>query len=136
MNLLGLHVFLLLAFMTARWINPSRCELDSFVTKFLRGSLPKSVLSAGFITKTLLTSLAIGMLCARSLHYQFFAYIAWATPLLLWQSGLHPVLIYAVWAIQEVAWNVYPSTTTSSVAVVLCLGTQVVVPLLDTRWDN
>jgi alpha-1,3-mannosyltransferase len=45
-------------------------------------------------------------------------------------------MIYVVWAIQEVAWNVYPSTTASSVAVVLCLGTQVVVPLLDNRWNN
>jgi len=132
-NLLALHVFFLLAFLASRWIAPSRHELDSFVTQFLLGRLEKSVLSARFITKTLLTSLVIGLLCARSLHYQFFAYLAWTTPLLLWLTGLHPVAIYVVWAIQELAWNVYPSSTTSSVAVVLCLAVQVLVPLVDSQ---
>lgn len=66
------------------------------------------------------------MLCARSLHYQFYAYIAWSTPFLLWKSGIHPVHIYIVWAAQEWSWNVYPSTPVSSLVVVLCLLIQVV----------
>ena len=69
--------------------------------------------------------MAIGMLCARSLHYQFYAYIALSTPFLLWEAGLHPILVYAVWAAQEWAWNVYPSTDTSSMVVVGCLAIQV-----------
>lgn len=78
-----------------------------------------------FILTTILTSTAIGMLCARSLHYQFYAYITWSTPFLLWKSGLHPLLIYLVWAAQEWAWNVYPSTNVSSTVVVGCLAIQV-----------
>jgi alpha-1,3-mannosyltransferase len=73
----------------------------------------------------MLSSLAIGLFCARSLHYQFFAYLAWATPFLLWRAGLHPVLIYVVWALQEWAWNVFPSTNASSAVVVLSLAVQV-----------
>jgi alpha-1,3-mannosyltransferase len=73
----------------------------------------------------MLSSLAIGLLCARSLHYQFFAYLAWATPFLLWRAGLHPVLIYVVWALQEWAWNVFPSTNASSAVVVMSLAVQV-----------
>ena len=75
---------------------------------------------------TILGSVAVGMLCARSLHYQFYAYVAWSGPFLLWKSGLHPVVIYAVWMAQEWAWNVYPSTNISSIVVVLCLTIQVV----------
>lgn len=81
--------------------------------------------SPSFIVTSILTSVAVGMLCARSLHYQFYAYIAWSTPFLLWKAGLHPILIYAVWAVQEWGWNVYPSTDTSSIVVVGCLVVQV-----------
>lgn len=63
----------------------------------------------------------VGCQFARSLHYQFYAYIAWTSPFLLWRSGLHPVLIYAIWAAQEWAWNVYPSTDISSMVVVGCI---------------
>ena len=67
----------------------------------------------------------LGLLFARTLHYQFYTYIAWSSPFLLWRSGLHPAFIYLVWAVQEWAWNVYPSTNISSVAVVGCLLLQV-----------
>lgn len=79
----------------------------------------------------LLTSLSVGLLCARSLHYQFFAYLSWATPFLLWQAGYHPILVYALWLVQEWAWNVYPSTNLSSAAVVLLLGAQVLGVLVN-----
>lgn len=78
-----------------------------------------------FTMTVLLTAMTIGMLCARSLHYQFYAYIAWATPFLLWKAGFHPVLQYALWAAQEWAWNVYPSTSISSGVVVGVLATTV-----------
>jgi alpha-1,3-mannosyltransferase len=31
-----------------------------------------------------------------------------------------------IWAVQEWAWNIYPSTDVSSVIVVACLGVQVI----------
>jgi alpha-1,3-mannosyltransferase len=135
-NLLLIHVFLLLIFLTARWVQPSGLEVDAFARKFLEGRLPRITLSNQFVTTTLLTSLAIGLLCARSLHYQFFAYLAWTTPFLLWQARLHPVLIYAVWAVQEWAWNVFPSTKSSSAAVVLCLTIQVFGILMRTEDEG
>ena len=69
--------------------------------------------------------MVIGLVFARSLHYQFFAYLGWASPMLLWKSGLHPILIYFVCGTQEWAWQVYPSTTISSLAVVGCLLVQI-----------
>lgn len=38
---------------------------------------------------------------------------------------MHPLTIYAIWAVQEWAWNVYPSTKLSSIVVVGCLSVQV-----------
>jgi alpha-1,3-mannosyltransferase len=43
----------------------------------------------------------------------------------LWQSGLGPLWIVALWAAQEWAWNVFPSTDTSSAIVVGVLGLSV-----------
>ena len=71
-----------------------------------------------YILTTVLTANVIGLLFARSLHYQFYAYLAWATPFLLWRSGLDPVRTYVLWAAQEWAWNEFPSTPTSSGVVV------------------
>jgi alpha-1,3-mannosyltransferase len=96
-----------------------------FLQDTLQGRQKTVPLSRSFTMTVMLSSLAIGLLCARSLHYQFFAYLAWATPFLLWRAGIHPVLIYALWALQEWAWNVFPSTNASSAVVVLSLGVQV-----------
>ena len=118
-------------FFATRWLKPSNRSLPAFISLLFK---PPTVLvqqktslrvSPLFIMTSILSSMAIGLLCARSLHYQFYAYIAWSTPFLLWRSGIHPIGIYAVWAAQEWAWNVYPSTTTSSKFVVGCLAIQV-----------
>ena len=84
---------------------------------------------------TILTANAIGMLCARSLHYQFYAYIAWTTPFLLWRAGFHPIVQYGLWAAQERAWNVYPSTEASSLVVVSVLAIAVAGVWWGTRKD-
>jgi alpha-1,3-mannosyltransferase len=91
--------------------------------------------SPNFILTTILTANAIGMLFARSLHYQFYAYIALATPFLLWRSGLHPIVQYALWLAQEWSWNVYPSTNASSATVVGVLFIQVSSIWWGTRKD-
>ncbi|OKP10606.1 Dol-P-Man:Man(5)GlcNAc(2)-PP-Dol alpha-1,3-mannosyltransferase [Penicillium subrubescens] len=124
LGLLVLHLSLLAIFSTV-WVKPSGINVVRFLQDSIRGCQPPVALSRSFIMTVLLSSLAIGLLCARSLHYQFFAYLAWATPFLLWRAGLHPILIYTAWALQEWAWNVYPSTDASSTVVVLSLALQV-----------
>ena len=88
-----------------------------------------------YIMTTLLTANAIGMLCARSLHYQFYSWTAWATPWLLWKAGFGPLFVYGVWAAQEWAWNVFPSTDISSMVAVGCLALQVLGVWWGTRKD-
>ncbi|KAF2703581.1 glycosyltransferase family 58 protein [Pleomassaria siparia CBS 279.74] len=128
-TLLVIHVGLLLWFARTRFIKPSQRSPRNFLKLF--GDEPRDQdaialrVSPSFIMTTILTALTIGMLCARSLHYQFYAYIAWTTPFLLWKAGFHPILQYALWAAQEWAWNVYPSTPISSAVVVGVLATTV-----------
>ncbi|KAJ6102564.1 hypothetical protein N7486_004991 [Penicillium sp. IBT 16267x] len=122
--LLLLHVSILALF-SIGWVKPSGSNVFRFLQDTIQGRQQQVVLSNTFIMTAMLSSLAIGMLCARSLHYQFFAYLAWASPFLLWRAGLHPILVYVAWALQEWAWNVYPSTNASSAAVVLSLALQV-----------
>ncbi|CCF43783.1 dolichyl-P-Man:Man(5)GlcNAc(2)-PP-dolichyl mannosyltransferase [Colletotrichum higginsianum] len=125
--LLALHLSVLLLFAVTRWLNPAQRPLSSLVPAMLRGKSPFSALEeaqvAGRVTPryvltTILSANVMGLLFARSLHYQFYAYLAWSTPYLLWRSGLPVYVVYILWAAQEWAWNVYPSTDLSSEFVV------------------
>lgn len=140
--LLLTHLTLLVVLLATRWIKPTGLPIPLFIRNVLQPR-PTSTrqqkslhLSPSFILTTILSAVAVGMLCARSLHYQFFAYIAWATPFILWKAGLHPVLLYTVWVAQEWAWNVYPSTELSSMIVVSCLAVQVIGVWWGTRKDS
>lgn len=127
--LLAAHASLIILFATTRWLKPYRTiYTKNWIPEVVR-SLVKQPPSATqraiesrvtpcFMLTTILSANAIGMLCARSLHYQFYSWIAWATPVLLWQAGFHPILQYVFWGMQEYAWNVYPSTNLSSMIVV------------------
>lgn len=137
------HVSALALFITTRWLRPAEKTAIELLHQALKmeeplGKMQHAVsirVSPNYILTTILTANAIGMLFARSLHYQFYAYIAWSTPFLLWRSGMHPVLQYAVFAVQEWAWNVYPSTNVSSRVVVGVLFTTVASVWWGTRKD-
>ncbi|KAL4887469.1 glycosyltransferase [Aspergillus karnatakaensis] len=124
-SLIALHLLILAVFGITSFLRPSETSLPNFVGKFLGGRHRGVALHSSFIMAVLLTSLSIGLLCARSIHYQFFAYLSWATPFLLWRAGYHPILVCGLWGLQEWAWNVYPSTNWSSTVVVLLLCAQV-----------
>lgn len=137
------HVSALLLFITTRWLKPAEKSITELISNALKWQEPlgkmqnavASRISANYILTTILTANAIGMLFARSLHYQFYAYIALATPFLLWRSGMHPILQYMLWAAQEWAWNVYPSTDSSSMVAVGILFSTVVGVWWGTRKD-
>ncbi|KAL5115086.1 dolichyl-P-Man:Man(5)GlcNAc(2)-PP-dolichol alpha-1,3-mannosyltransferase [Pleosporales sp. CAS-2024a] len=139
LTLLSVHVGLLGCFAVTRWIKPSKRTAAQFIKIILPQAEPRDQdvmakrITPNFVMTTVLTAMTIGMLCARSLHYQFYAYIAWSTPFLLWKAGFHPILQYAVWAAQEWAWNVYPSTPLSSGVVVGALATTVAAVWWETR---
>ncbi|KAL1872329.1 hypothetical protein VTK73DRAFT_1560 [Phialemonium thermophilum] len=132
--LLVLHASTLVLFATTRWLRPAGKSARQIILAVLSRGEPFSREEEGaikwsitpeFILTTVLTANVIGLLFARSLHYQFYSYLAWSTPFLLWRSGMHPVLQYLVWFLQEWAWNVFPSTAFSSGVVVSVLAVTV-----------
>lgn len=136
-----LNVALLALFIRSRWLRPSGLYLTGFIKALARpssASVQQRIslrVTPSFVMTSILSSMVVGLLCARSLHYQFYSYISWSTPFLLWRSGLHPVLIYVLWAVQEWAWNTYPSTASSSSVVFGCLLLQVYAIWRGTRND-
>ncbi|EXJ94424.1 hypothetical protein A1O1_02819 [Capronia coronata CBS 617.96] len=141
-GLLLLHIALLLAFVQARWIKPSSRTLSEFLKKYVglirqgEDARISQRITPTFVMDTVLGSVMIGMLCARSLHYQFFAYLGWATPYLLWRAGGGPVWVLVNWALQEYSWLVYPSTDISSTLVVTELAVQVICALIAPPVDH
>lgn len=127
-----MHGVLLIIFLGDQWLKPANTSfeglqfmlLNSLSTAQIQGISRK--LTPDFVMATILSAMAVGCLCARSLHYQFYAYIAWSSPYLLWKSGLRPALVYTIWVAQEWAWNEYPSTDVSSLVVVGCLTATVI----------
>ncbi|KAG5519235.1 hypothetical protein PMAC_002323 [Pneumocystis sp. 'macacae'] len=73
-----------------------------------------SIQIRSLIVITLFTSNLIGVLCARSLHYQFYCWFAWSMPYILAKTRIPIMFQFAIWALQEYAWNIYPSTPYSS----------------------
>lgn len=137
------HIGTLVLFITTRWLKVTEKPWTELLSNLLQfkeplGSMQHAVsirVSPNYIVTTILTANALGMLFGRSLHYQFYAYIALATPFLLWRSGMHPVFQYGLWAAQEWAWNVYPSTDVSSKVVVGVLAVTVARVWWGTRTD-
>lgn len=126
--LLICHASILVLFISTRWTRPSGRSMNDLVRTIFKAPVTQQLslnVTPEFVMTTILSSMVIGLLCARSLHYQFYAYITWVSPVLLWKAGLHSIFIYLIWTAQEWAWNVYPSTKASSMVVVGCLVLQV-----------
>ncbi|KAF3929627.1 hypothetical protein ABW20_dc0102383 [Dactylellina cionopaga] len=142
-SLLGAHMALLLFFLCTRWLRPAGRNIFEFIKTPLisRADGEERVrmtrrTDSTYILTTLFTCNLIGMLCARSLHYQFYSWMAWTTPFLLWRSGWGPLFVFPVWVAQEYAWNVYPSTSLSSMVAVGCMLAQLIGVWWGTRKDS
>ncbi|EGX95367.1 Lethal(2)neighbour of Tid protein [Cordyceps militaris CM01] len=145
--LLGLHAATLALFLATRWMRPAGKTLRRMVPAWLRGRAALTPdeeirvsrrVTPDFVLTTMLSANLVGLLFARSLHYQFYAYLAWSTPFLLWRAlpGGAAVLTYPLWLLQEWAWNVFPSTSESSTAAVAVMATTVLVVYFGTRNDG
>lgn len=56
----------------------------------------------------------VGILFARSLHYQFLSWYHWTIPALLHWSQLNTVVCLVLFVLNEYCWNVYPPNPHSS----------------------
>ncbi|KAI8360646.1 glycosyltransferase [Mortierella sp. GBAus27b] len=116
--LLAGHLVVLFAFVFLRW---SRSE-GGIVPVILRGlTASKTVLSIhahymkpSHVSTLLFTSNFIGIVFARSLHYQFYAWYYMTLPYLLWQTPWPRLIRILLLGAIEWSWNVYPATPNSS----------------------
>ncbi|EKM83063.1 hypothetical protein AGABI1DRAFT_118456 [Agaricus bisporus var. burnettii JB137-S8] len=118
LSLLVGHISVLVAFGLFKW-----CKLDGGVWKVLDRGLRRPRHPAGLAPTTpdytatvLFTSNLIGILFARSLHYQFYSWYSMQIPFLAWRTRYPIILKLALLLMIEYAWNVYPSTDLSSAA--------------------
>lgn len=56
----------------------------------------------------------IGILCSRSLHYQFYVWYYHSLPYLIWYTSYNVSGKFLLLGLAEYAWNAYPSTNLSS----------------------
>lgn len=68
----------------------------------------------------LYTSNFIGMMFARSLHYQFYIWYYHQLPLLLFCTKTKEIVKLTVLGLIELCWNIYPSTNESSALLNIC----------------
>ncbi|KAH3677181.1 hypothetical protein WICMUC_001762 [Wickerhamomyces mucosus] len=126
--LLGLNIiFLSLLFLT-RWAGFKQASKTTIQLIKDGLNINKSTISQNhiintnknteYITQVLITSNFVGILFARSLHYQFLSWYLWSYPILLSTAfgkdvfGLSISTI--IFFIHEWCWNVYPSNANSS----------------------
>ncbi|CAA7388808.1 unnamed protein product [Spirodela intermedia] len=135
--LLITHLTLLTAFCHKRW-----CKHEGGLLSFLysricqikvRAAVPEpssvstvlsrdsnlSILNKEHIITVLFVGNFIGIVCARSLHYQFYSWYFYSLPFLLWRTPFPTPLRLALFGTVELCWNIYPSTSYSSV-LLLC----------------
>ncbi|XP_023934397.2 lethal(2)neighbour of tid protein 2 [Bicyclus anynana] len=82
-------------------------------------SINFDVLSQLFILPMFLVNF-IGIVCARSLHYQFYSWYFHTLPYLLWSTNYSVIVRFLILALIELCWNTYPSTEITSVMLHIC----------------
>ncbi|KAI3409430.1 uncharacterized protein J3R85_019324 [Psidium guajava] len=137
-SLLVVHLVLLFTFAHCRWCKHEGGLLNFLHSKFLflklKFSLSSSfsqqnfhsvgssskVLCEEHIVTTMFAGNFIGIVCARSLHYQFYSWYFYSLPYLLWRTPFPTLLRIILFVGVELCWNIYPSNIYSSV-MLLCL---------------
>ncbi|XP_050673389.1 lethal(2)neighbour of Tid protein [Leptidea sinapis] len=92
---------------------------DKLETEEPNYSINYDILSQLFILPMFLVNF-IGIVCARSLHYQFYSWYFHTLPYLLWSTNYSNVVRFLLLALIEFCWNTYPSTTMSSILLHVC----------------
>ena len=73
-------------------------------------------LSNEHILSALFASNFVGIVFARSLHYQFYCWYCYTIPWLAWMTPYPDAVKVVIFAAIEVCFNIYPSTPASSIA--------------------
>lgn len=129
--LLIVHLLLLVVFAHYRWckheggllqILRSRVAATkqrsvfsrSFLEQFNNQNSSSQLLNQEHVATTLFVGNFIGVVCARSLHYQFYSWYFYSLPLLLWKTPFPTILRLILFVGIEACWNIFPSNLYSS----------------------
>ncbi|KAJ7285958.1 glycosyltransferase family 58 protein [Mycena rebaudengoi] len=113
--LLG-HVSVLVAFGLFVWCKKDGSVWTVLGRGFRRPGLPAGLapVTADYIATIFFTSNLIGIIFARSLHYQFYSWYAQQLPFLAWRTRYPTLVKIALLVGIEYSWNVFPATPFSS----------------------
>ncbi|KAH6765366.1 asparagine-linked glycosylation 3 [Perilla frutescens var. hirtella] len=130
--LLAAHLILLAVFAHYRWcshegglfsflhskltqIKLRFSDLSSFPLRGFNGQKSNwRVLKAEHIITAMFVGNFIGVVCARSLHYQFYSWYFYTLPYLLWRTPFPTWCRLILFVTVELCWNIYPSNVYSS----------------------
>lgn len=84
-----------------------------------KDSVSFSKVSQLFVLPFFVTNL-IGVSCARSLHYQFYSWYFHSLLYLVYCTPYRKPVMFLLLALIELCWNIYPSTSLSSVLLHAC----------------
>eukprot|EP01027_Heterolobosea_sp_BB2_P014037 GEZU01020200.1.p1 GENE.GEZU01020200.1~~GEZU01020200.1.p1 ORF type:complete len:413 (-),score=59.03 GEZU01020200.1:165-1403(-) len=113
-SLLGLHLLFLFLFAQFKW-----CKHEGGILKAITMKKPGRLTSEHIVT-VLFTSNFIGLVFARSLHYQFYVWYFHELPYLIWSiDGLPNIIRLGVLFGIEAMWNIFPSTPITSICLTL-----------------
>jgi alpha-1,3-mannosyltransferase len=109
MLLLALHVGVL-ALLARNWLEASKQQIGKRI--FWKKSTKPS---PNYIASTLFVSNFVGIVFARTLHYQFYAWYFHSLPYLMWSCGVYPVILrLGLIGMIESSFLAFPSTPMSS----------------------
>ncbi|PXF43760.1 Dol-P-Man:Man(5)GlcNAc(2)-PP-Dol alpha-1,3-mannosyltransferase [Gracilariopsis chorda] len=128
-SLLSIHLFVLILFGHYRWtanedggipslIIPQRFDRKSWLQFLFKDEHRK--LRPFHVAAVLFSSNFIGIVFARTLHYQFYAWYAHTIPFLVW-GGPYPwvvktAIIFAI----EIVFNIFPPSSYAAILLNLC----------------
>ncbi|VAH72913.1 unnamed protein product [Triticum turgidum subsp. durum] len=122
-GLLIFHLTTLMVFAHFKWFKHegglfhfvySRFRDATSIQQLISCKPRQSILSKEHIVTVMFVGNFIGIVCARSLHYQFYSWYFYSLPFLLWRTQFPTVVRIILFVVVELCWNVYPSTSYSS----------------------
>ncbi|KAF3332174.1 dol-P-Man:Man(5)GlcNAc(2)-PP-Dol alpha-1,3-mannosyltransferase [Carex littledalei] len=100
------------------WLKDTASKLLSFQVFSCKSRL--KTINKEHIATVMFVGNFIGIVFARSLHYQFYSWYFYSLPFLLWKTTFPTFIRLILFAGVELCWNIYPSTFYSSL-ILLCI---------------